>query len=124
MYKILTCLIAAVWVINGLFCKLLDLVPRHRLIVARILGDEHAALLTRAIGFSEVLMAIWILSGIRPRWSAVAQMVLIAVMNTIEFYAARDLLLFGKMNAVLALVLIIVVFYNEFVLRKAGAKQI
>jgi len=48
LYKLLTLLIATVWLANGLFCKLLNLVPRHRLIVARILGAPHATLFTRA----------------------------------------------------------------------------
>ncbi len=63
--------------------------------------------------------------GIRHKhgWYAVVQIALIAVMNTIEFCKARDLLLYGKFNAGLALALIIIVFYNEFILRKTPAKQ-
>jgi uncharacterized membrane protein YphA (DoxX/SURF4 family) len=124
VYKIINGLIALVWLANGLFCKLLNGVPRHQRIVARILGQEHAGMLSRAIGLSEVLMAIWILSGIRPRWCAITQIVLIAVMNAIEFFEARDLLLFGGFNAVMALGLIIVIFYNEFALRKMSARQV
>ena len=124
VYKTLNYLIAAVWLVNGLICKLLNGVPRHRVIVARILGDEHAALLTRGIGFSEVLMAIWVLSGTRSWWCALVQIVLIAVMNSIEFFKARDLLLFGPFNAVLAGVLIAVISYNEFALRQMSARQI
>lgn len=56
--KILNFFIAAVWLVNGLFCKVLNLVPRHQEIVATILGQEHARLLTIAIGISEVLMAL------------------------------------------------------------------
>jgi putative exporter of polyketide antibiotics len=47
-------LIAAVWLINGLFCKLFNLVPRHQEIVSNILGHEHAALLTKLIGLGEL----------------------------------------------------------------------
>ncbi len=36
--QILNYLIAAVWIANGLFCKVLNLVPRHQEIVARIIG--------------------------------------------------------------------------------------
>jgi hypothetical protein len=39
--------LAAVWLVNGVWCKILDGVPRHREIVARILGEEHSLLLTR-----------------------------------------------------------------------------
>lgn len=115
---ILTYLIALVWLLNGLYCKLLNFVPRHQLIVARILGPEHASLFTRLIGLSEILMAIWIISRIQHRLNAITQMIIIAVMNTIEFFYARDLLLFGKWNAVLAIVLIAVIYVNEFVLKR------
>ncbi|PZR23725.1 MAG: hypothetical protein DI535_23425 [Citrobacter freundii] len=119
---ILTYVIALVWLLNGLYCKLLNFVPRHQLIVARILGPEHAALFTRLIGLSEILMAGWIISRIQHRLNAITQMIIIAVMNTIEFFYARDLLLFGKWNAMLAAVLIAVIYFNEFVLtRKQSA---
>ena len=91
-------LIAAVWLGNGLFAKVLNLVPRHREIVARILGEEHAALLTTAIGGAEILMAAWILSKIFPRLCAVTQISLVALMNLLEIWLAPDLLLFGKGN--------------------------
>ncbi|HMG83844.1 MAG TPA: DoxX-like family protein [Ferruginibacter sp.] len=116
IHLVLTYFIATVWIGNGLFCKLLNFVPRHQLIVARILGNEHAALFTKAIGFSEMLMAVWILSSIKPRFCALTQMIIIATMNTIEFFLARDLLLFGKLNALFAFLFIALILYNEFVL--------
>ncbi len=61
IYKILIYLIAATWLINGLVCKLLNLVPRHQLIVARFFGNEYAPILTKAIGVSEIVMAVWII---------------------------------------------------------------
>lgn len=60
--KVLRYTIASVWLINGLVCKILNLVPRHERIVARILGEDFAPQLTRLIGFSEVMLAIWIIS--------------------------------------------------------------
>ena len=113
---ILTILIALTWIINGLFCKLLNLVPRHQEIVARILGHQHAYFLTKLIGVSEVIIGVWVLSKIMPRYCAILQIVMIAVMNAIEFCQAPDLLLFGKFNAILALVLITVIYYHEFIL--------
>lgn len=124
MYKIINALIATVWLVNGLFCKVLNGVSRHQRIVARILGPDHADVLTRLIGFSEIGMAIWVISGIKSRWCAIAQVVLVVLMNTIEFFKARDLLLFGGFNTVLAAVLVTVIFYNEFALRTFSAKQV
>lgn len=107
-------LIAAVWIANGLFCKVLNLVPRHQLIVARIIGNAHAGVLTRAIGFAEIAMAVWILSGIKPRLNAIAQAVIIATMNSLEFVLAPDLLLWGRLNALFAFLFILLILYNAF----------
>lgn len=34
--------LAAVWLINGLLCKVLNFVPRHQQIVAEILGANYS----------------------------------------------------------------------------------
>ena len=115
-HKLLTIGIAIIWILNGLFCKVLNLVPRHQQIVAKILGNEHARLLTVLIGFSEIFMAIWILSGIKSKLNAIAQIIIIAVMNTLEFILVPDLLLWGKANAIFAFILTGVIFCNEFYL--------
>ena len=116
MYRLLTYLFALVWLINGLLCKLLHLVPRHEAIVARILGPAHAGPLTRLIGLAEIGMAVWLLSGIRRRWCVLAQMVLVATMNTLEFWLAPDLLLWGRANALFAGLFVGLLYYYEFVL--------
>jgi hypothetical protein len=113
---LLTVAITLVWFINGLFCKVLNYVPRHRMIVARILGETHAPILTIAIGLSEIVMAIWIASGIKSRWCALLQMCIVAMMNILEFILVPDLLLFGRFNAFFATVFVLVVYINEFVL--------
>ena len=120
-HVIISYFIAFVWLANGLFCKLLNLVPRHQLIVARILGSEHAGMLTKTIGTAEILMAIWIISSVKPRLCAFAQIIIIAIMNAIEFFKASDLLLFGKINALVALCFILLIYYNEFILQKPVA---
>jgi hypothetical protein len=107
-------LFAAVWLVNGVWCKIMDGVPRHREIVARILGEEHSMLLTRMIGMGEVVMAAWILSGIRWKWTCAAQIAAVALMNVIEFILAPDLLLFGKINSLVALAYIILVAWAGF----------
>jgi hypothetical protein len=114
--KFITIAIAVVWLANGLFCKALNLVPRHQMIVARILGEEYSSVLTKLIGFSEILMCLWVLSRIKSRWCAITQIVIVASMNIIEFILAPDLLLFGRLNALFALVFISLIFINEFTL--------
>jgi hypothetical protein len=68
-YQILTYFIATVWLINGLFCKVLNLVPRHEEIVGSVLGNLHSEILTILIGVSEIIMAIWVLSGFKSKIS-------------------------------------------------------
>ncbi len=118
IHKLLTYSIATIWIANGLFSKVLNLVPRHQQIVAKIIGNEHSRLLTVIIGCSEVLMAVWILSNIKSRLNAIAQILIIAIMNTLEFILVPNLLLWGKANAIFALILILVVYFNEFYLNK------
>lgn len=106
--------IALVWISNGLFCKVMNLVPRHQEIVARILGDDNAHFLTMLTGVAETGMAVWILSGIQRRLNVVIQILVIATMNTLEFFLAPDLLLWGRANAFFAFLLIGIIYYNEF----------
>jgi uncharacterized membrane protein YphA (DoxX/SURF4 family) len=122
IYKILTYCIATVWIANGLFCKVLNLVPRHENIVARILGDDHSSLLTILIGISEFVMAVWIFSGYKTKLNAIAQITVVATMNTIEFILVPDLLLWGKLNSFFAFIFILVVYFNEFYFNKKQLK--
>lgn len=110
--------IAAVWMANGLFCKALNLVPRHQAIVGRILNIDQTALLTFLIGLAETGMAIWILIGVWSRLNAIVQIFVIAVMNILEFLLAPDLLLWGKANVIFAFLFIVLIYFKEFYLSK------
>ena len=114
LYNKLNYGIAAVWIINGLFCKVLNLVPRHEEIVTRILGGDYSRLLTILIGCSEMVMAVLILMGINSRFNAIAQITIIAAMNLLEFILAPDLLLWGKFNSLFAFLFILLIYFNEF----------
>jgi hypothetical protein len=122
--KFLNYFITIVWIANGLFCKVLNLVPRHQEIVARILGNGQAALLTRVIGFSEIAMALWILSGFQTRLNAITQVTIIAVMNMLEFFLVPDLLLWGRFNLLFAFLFILLILYNEFYIRQKLNQQL
>ena len=123
MYQTLNNLIAAVWLVNGLFCKVLNLVPRHQQIVARILGEEHARSFTLLIGILETIMAAWIISRIWPRLNAVVQILVVAIMNTLEVILVPDLLLWGRFNAFFAFLFILLIYYKEFYLTRKLAVQ-
>lgn len=85
--------IGSVWVFHGLYSKLLDGVPRHRLIVARVLGDGIAAVATDVIGVMEILLGLWAISHRLPRSCAAVQTGAIVAMNTLEIARAPDLLI-------------------------------
>lgn len=118
LHKALTCTIAVVWLVNGLFCKILNLLPRHEQIVSRILGEDYSRFFTILIGFSEVIMTIWILSRIKSKLNAITQMIIVATMNVLEFILVPDLLLWGRYNSLFALLFIGLVYFNEFILGK------
>ncbi|WP_375299391.1 DoxX-like family protein [Niastella sp. OAS944] len=94
--KLLNYCIAAIWLVNGLFCKVLNLVPRHQQIVARILGEQYATVFTKAIGFAEIGMAAWVVAALWPRLNAVTQIVIIAVMNCAGIYTCARSAFVGK----------------------------
>ena len=102
--------VAGVWLANGLLCKVLDRVPRHRQIVERVLGLDDASLLTKAIGVGEILIGLWVLTGLLPRPITWLQIALVATMNVLEFWLAPDLLLFGRVNLLVALLFIGVLY--------------
>ncbi|MFT6337994.1 MAG: hypothetical protein ACI86M_002086 [Saprospiraceae bacterium] len=109
-----TYLIATVWIVNGLFCKVLNLAPRHEQIVARILGSTYSRPLTIAIGFSEIIMAIWILSKYKSKLNTFVQIAVIILMNIIEFMIVPDLLMWHKANIIFAVLFSSLVYYNGF----------
>lgn len=118
IYSFLTYFIAAVWVVNGLYCKVLGAVPRHEQIVSEILGSPYAKLITVSIGLSEVALAVWFLSKYKQKENAFLQITLVAVMNVIEIIATPQLLLWGRSNIIFALGFIGIVYYHAFVLRE------
>ncbi len=85
--------IGAVWVFHGLYSKILDGIPRHRKIVARILGERFAVPATRIIGGFEIVLGLWVFTGFaRPECAAVQTLAIMA-MNTLEIALAGDLLI-------------------------------
>lgn len=92
---IATAIVASVWLIHGLFNKLLHFSPRHLLIVQSVpglAGGRGEAVLT-AIGLFEVGIALWVLSGWAGGVCAAVQTVVLLSMNVVELSVARSLLL-------------------------------
>lgn len=113
-FPLLRFLIGLVWFVNGLWCKVLGMVPRHREIVAVALGEEIADTATLLIGLGEIALALWIWWGRFPKLTALLQIGLVATMNAIEFFQTPDLLLWGRWNAVFAALFLVVVTVHGF----------
>jgi hypothetical protein len=85
--------VAAVWLVFGLVFKAADVVPRHRAIVARVLGERWSRPVILAVAFGEATLGAWMLWGRALPICAAVQSVAIVTMNTLELRYARDLLL-------------------------------
>ena len=107
---------------NGLYCKVLGLVPRHGEIVAKILGGDWAAWALPAIGVGEMLLALFVWSGFLPKLLACVQIALVLVMNVMELFLASELLLWGRWNAAFALAFCLLIFANECILEKQAGE--
>lgn len=120
LYMGILWLTAIIWLINGLFCKVFNLVPRHTQIVANILhlNNQQAKIFTSAIGIAEIIMALWILSKKQANVNAIVQIVVIGIMNVLEFLLVPNLLLWGKFNLLFATILMLIIYLNQFVLYK------
>lgn len=85
--------IGSVWVFHGLYSKILDGIPRHRLIVGKILGVANPGIATKAIGLLELLLGVWTFTGWQPVGCATVQTAAIVAMNTLEICLAGELLI-------------------------------
>lgn len=84
--------VAAVWLHQGLWCKVLAKRPDHTAIVADVpgIGPQRARAATVAIGVGETALAAWVLSGRAPRRAAATQTALLAGMNAGGLLFARE----------------------------------
>jgi hypothetical protein len=87
--------VAGVWLVHGLYNKLLGGSPRHLAIVQAVPGLAGATgrRMLLAVGFLEVSLAVWTLSRRAPRLCAATQTVVLLSMNVLELTFARPFLL-------------------------------
>lgn len=121
VHNVLNILISLVWLINGLFAKVLGFVPRHQEIAAKILGDGISFIAVKVIGVLEIGMFIWVISRKYSRLAALMQIAVVLTMNVLEYIIAPELLLFGRLNIVIAVFFVSVVYFNEFILKPKTA---
>lgn len=123
LLKFLTILIGMVWVFHGLYSKVSDGIPRHRQIVGRILGEGIADWATLAIGTLEILLGLWIFSGIQRRVCALVQTLALVSMNFLEILLARDLLISAAGMVALNLGFISLIWYWALSPARSGIKN-
>ncbi len=76
--------VALVWLYQGFWCKVLGRVPHQEAVIgsAPFLNAAQAHMLLQALGFFETLLAVWVLSGWRPKMAALSETLLLVGMNT------------------------------------------
>jgi len=86
--------VAAVWLYEGLWCKLLAREPRQFQVVEAVprFGPRIGALFLKALGAVEVAIALWALSGVAPLPCAVVQTVLLVTLNANGVLWARHII--------------------------------
>jgi hypothetical protein len=86
--------IAAVWLYEGLWCKILGRAPSQADVVEAVprLGPRFGLLFLKALGMVEFLLAVWVASGIAPGTCAIVQTVLLLTLNANGLLWARHII--------------------------------
>lgn len=93
LYCLTALFIAGVWIFHGLYSKILNGIPRHKMIVGEILGEAIADVAVIGIGVLEILLGCWVLTGLYRRLNATIQTLALVSMNTLEILLARQFLI-------------------------------
>ena len=86
--------IAAVWLYEGLWCKLLGRAPSQVQVVTAVprLGPRFGPAFLKALGVVEVVIAVWVMTGIAPGTCAITQTALLVVLNANGLLWARHII--------------------------------
>jgi hypothetical protein len=86
--------VAAVWLYEGLWAKLLGREPNQARVVGAVpqLGARFGGSFLQMLGIVEVVLALWVLSRLAPVVCALAQTVLLVALNTCGLLFARGLI--------------------------------
>jgi uncharacterized membrane protein YphA (DoxX/SURF4 family) len=86
--------VAAVWLYEGLWSKLLGRSPRQQLVVSQVprFSPRLAHRFLLALGIAETLLALWVLSGYLPGLCALAQTLLLVTLNANGLLWARHII--------------------------------
>jgi uncharacterized membrane protein YphA (DoxX/SURF4 family) len=86
--------VAAVWLYEGLWCKILGRVQSQVEVVKAVprLGPRFGAPFLKVLGVIEVALAVWVMTGIAPGLCAIAQTTLLVVLNANGLLWARRII--------------------------------
>ncbi|MGA9813819.1 MAG: DoxX-like family protein [Terriglobales bacterium] len=86
--------IAAVWLYEGLWCKILGRMQSQLEVVAAVprLGPRFGAPFLKVLGVVEVALAVWVMAGVTPGVCAIVQTALLVVLNANGLLWARHVI--------------------------------
>ena len=86
--------VAAVWLYEGLWCKLLGRVHSQVEVVTSVpgLGPRLGGPFLKALGIVELALAVWVIVGIAPGLCAIVQTVLLVGLNANGLLWARRII--------------------------------
>jgi uncharacterized membrane protein YphA (DoxX/SURF4 family) len=86
--------VAAVWVYEGLWCKILGRVQSQIAVVTAVprLGPRFGSSFLMILGIVEVALAVWVIAGIAPGTCAVVQTALLVMLNANGLLWARHII--------------------------------
>jgi uncharacterized membrane protein YphA (DoxX/SURF4 family) len=86
--------IAAVWLYEGLWCKILGRMPSQVEVVVAVprLGPRFGRAFLKALGVVEVAIAVWVMLGMAPGLCAIVQTALLVVLNANGLVWARHII--------------------------------
>ena len=86
--------VAAVWLYEGLWCKLLGRVQSQVQVVTAVprLGLRYGLPFLKALGVVEVGLAAWVLAGIAPGLCALVETALLVLLNANGLLWARQII--------------------------------
>ena len=86
--------VAAVWLYEGFWCKILGKEPTQELVVNSVpkLGPQFGRVFLKLLGVGEAALGIWVISGWTPGMCAVFQAALLIVLNINGLLWARHII--------------------------------
>lgn len=86
--------VAGVWIYEGLWCKILARAPDELRVVQAVphYGERFGAVFLRTLGWVELALGLWVLSGVAPGHCALAQTALLIGLNSAGLAFSRHVI--------------------------------